>query len=200
MILLFVCCPKTTIADFSDRNWYYHHHCDSNSFVLSQQNHSSNCDFCRSGGKNGQGELETRIPVRGNDELATLGSNINGMAAQLQDLLKTLENKASQLNQHNSVLSALALNPAVIQGNAKLAAQTFTEAIAQTLNLERVGIWLYNNDYSNLTCLDQYDLSVQQHTAGTLLKIDPWSEPFQISRPKPLLSSTTSNQSQLHNH
>jgi methyl-accepting chemotaxis protein PixJ len=35
----------------------------------------------------GQGELETRLPVVGEDELATLGANINQMAGQLSDLL-----------------------------------------------------------------------------------------------------------------
>lgn len=37
--------------------------------------------------KLGQGELDTRIAVAGEDELATLGSNINQMAEQIQTLL-----------------------------------------------------------------------------------------------------------------
>ncbi|MEB3338925.1 MAG: methyl-accepting chemotaxis protein [Leptolyngbyaceae bacterium] len=35
----------------------------------------------------GQGKLDTRIPVQGEDELAVLGTNINQMADQIQDLL-----------------------------------------------------------------------------------------------------------------
>jgi methyl-accepting chemotaxis protein PixJ len=35
----------------------------------------------------GQGDLDTRLPVVGDDELATLGANINQMAGQLSDLL-----------------------------------------------------------------------------------------------------------------
>lgn len=134
--------------------------------------------------KIGQGELDTRIPVKGNDELATLGTNINGMADQLQDVLQAWQQKSEQLKQHNDVLSDLALNQAVIQGNAKLAAKAFTEAIAQTLNLERVGIWLYNSNGSNLTCLDQYDLSLQQHCISPLLDLDQSSKYFQLLQTK----------------
>ncbi len=122
--------------------------------------------------KIGQGELDTRIAVKGKDELATLGNNINQMADQLQKLLQDLQNKALQLKQQNDVLSDLARSEAVIQGNAKGAAKTFTEAIAHTLNLEKVGIWLYNSDRSHLICQDQYDLSLQKHSSGVLLNVD----------------------------
>jgi methyl-accepting chemotaxis protein PixJ len=38
--------------------------------------------------KLGEGDLDTRIPIKGKDEFAILGSNINQMAQQLQDLLR----------------------------------------------------------------------------------------------------------------
>jgi methyl-accepting chemotaxis protein len=38
--------------------------------------------------KIGQGDLDTRVAVQGEDELAVLGSNINNMAGQIEDLLK----------------------------------------------------------------------------------------------------------------
>ncbi|GAB4185709.1 MAG: methyl-accepting chemotaxis protein [Coleofasciculaceae cyanobacterium] len=128
--------------------------------------------------KIGQGELDTRIPVKGEDELAILGVNINRMAAQIQEQQMTLQQNALQLQQQNDVLSELARNEAVIQGNAKAAAKTFTEAIAQTLNLERVGIWLYNSDSSNLICLDHYDSSLQEHFNGAILNVDDSPEYF----------------------
>jgi twitching motility protein PilJ len=46
--------------------------------------------------KLGQGELETRIAVVGNDELALLGENINNMAGQIQTLLDEQEEAARQ--------------------------------------------------------------------------------------------------------
>jgi methyl-accepting chemotaxis protein PixJ len=44
----------------------------------------------------GQGNLEVRIPVTGVDELAILGSNINQMAEQIQDLIISQEEAAQQ--------------------------------------------------------------------------------------------------------
>lgn len=49
--------------------------------------------------KIGQGELDTRLEVEGEDEIATLGANINGMAQQLENFVEeqTLTAKQAQL-------------------------------------------------------------------------------------------------------
>ena len=119
--------------------------------------------------KIGQGQLDARIPVRGGDELAALGSNINQMADQIQDLLQTMQQNAEQLKTQNDVLSDLARHDALVQGNVKAAVGSFTEAIAKTLKLERVSIWLYNADRSNLLCVDRYDQSLHKHSDGDQL-------------------------------
>lgn len=46
--------------------------------------------------KLGKGELHTRLAVRGTDELADLGTNINVMAGQLENLLKLREAEARE--------------------------------------------------------------------------------------------------------
>ncbi|MEL4896510.1 HAMP domain-containing protein, partial [Crocosphaera sp. Alani8] len=47
--------------------------------------------------KLGKGELDTRIAIEGEDELATLGSNINLMAEQIQSLLSHEEKRNAEL-------------------------------------------------------------------------------------------------------
>jgi methyl-accepting chemotaxis protein PixJ len=47
--------------------------------------------------KIGEGNLETRLAVKGDDELALLGSNINLMAVQLQDLQKQQEANLTEI-------------------------------------------------------------------------------------------------------
>jgi methyl-accepting chemotaxis protein PixJ len=47
--------------------------------------------------KIGEGNLETRLAVKGDDELALLGSNINLMAGQLQDLQKQQEANLTEI-------------------------------------------------------------------------------------------------------
>ncbi|HEY9597715.1 MAG TPA: methyl-accepting chemotaxis protein, partial [Cyanophyceae cyanobacterium] len=49
--------------------------------------------------KIGQGELDTRLDIEGNDELALLGDNINNMAGQLKALLREQEKLAQEQRQ-----------------------------------------------------------------------------------------------------
>jgi methyl-accepting chemotaxis protein PixJ len=53
------------------------------------------------------GNLHSRIPVRGEDELSVLGANINCMADQLQDLLSNQESEAEQLKAFNNALISI---------------------------------------------------------------------------------------------
>ena len=137
--------------------------------------------------KLGRGQLDARIPVHGDDELAALGSNINQMADQIQNLLQTMEQNAGQLKTQNDVLSELARHEALVQGNVKAAAVSFTEAIAKTLKLERASIWLYNTDRANLTCLDRYDRSLQEHSDGDLIDTADVLAYFQPLESEPFL-------------
>jgi methyl-accepting chemotaxis protein PixJ len=127
----------------------------------------------------GQGDLTVRLAVKGNDEVAILGNNVNQMANQIQMLLQTVRQNAQQLSQQNDVLSTLARNEALIQGDALTTAQAFTEAIAQTLSVEHVSIWVYGSEHQDLTCLDQYDRSQNQHSAGEVLLMATVPEYFQ---------------------
>lgn len=131
--------------------------------------------------KLGQGDLATRIEVSGTDELAVLGRSVNQMAGRIQTLLGTLQHNAEQLGHQNAVLSHLARNEAVIQGDAARAAQAFTEAIASTLDIERVEIWIYTNDYAFLSCLDRFDRSTTHHSNGMMLELADADEYLQLA-------------------
>ncbi|MGJ3250492.1 MAG: cache domain-containing protein [Elainellaceae cyanobacterium] len=121
--------------------------------------------------KLGRGDLNTRVAVRGRDEFAVLGANVNQMASQIQTLLDTVHQNAEQLSHQNDVLAALAQNEALIQGDAQEVAKAFTEAIAQTLTIERVGIWVYSSDRTQLVCLDQYEQQADHHADGDALSL-----------------------------
>ena len=127
-----------------------------------------------------QGELGIRVAVTGNDELAILGKNINQMTEKIQGLLATLRLNSQELERQNEVLANLAKNEALILGNARIAAQAFTEASANTLDIERVSIWLYNPDRTNLSLLDLYDRTDKKHYADLELNKSDFPEYFQL--------------------
>ena len=60
--------------------------------------------------KLGQGELDVRMDIIGADELADLGSNINLMAEQIQDLIKTQEKETRQQRQEKERLQQGVMN------------------------------------------------------------------------------------------
>ncbi len=57
--------------------------------------------------KLGQGNLDTRITIKGKDELASLVSNINQMAEKLQDLLRKQTDEAEQLKLFTNALISI---------------------------------------------------------------------------------------------
>lgn len=120
--------------------------------------------------KLGGGDLDIRVPVQGNDELAVLGDNINKMADEIQTLLETQRRNVEQLGLQNDVLANLARNEALLQGDASATSRSFTEAVSSTLAVERVSVWIYTSDRSGLACIDQYDRTPQQHSEGQELK------------------------------
>jgi PAS domain S-box-containing protein len=82
-----------------------------------------------------------------------------------------LRQQARQLSHQNSLLIELAKNKILYQGNLELAFQKITEVTARTLEVERVGIWLYNQQKTHIECLDLFQQSHCQHTTGLRLAL-----------------------------
>lgn len=89
-------------------------------------------------------------------------------AKQSPGALQTREHARRKQSQ---TLVQLARSKTFQQGNLNAAFQEITEAAARTLNVQRVGVWLYNQDHSTLECIDLYDFKTKEHTCGlSLLK------------------------------
>ncbi|MGL5080633.1 MAG: GAF domain-containing protein [Microcoleaceae cyanobacterium] len=90
-----------------------------------------------------------------------------------------LQERAVQLRQQNQALIQLAKHPAVNQGKLELAIQTMTEIVAQTLQVERVSVWFYRADKTNLQCEDLYKQATQDHHQGSVLDVIAYPDYFQ---------------------
>jgi methyl-accepting chemotaxis protein PixJ len=90
----------------------------------------------------GQGALDTRIEVQGEDELAVLSSNINQMADQLQDLL----HKQTVSAQQSQILSQTVVN---IRKSLSFddILQTGVDEVRSFLKVDRVVIYRFNEDW-----------------------------------------------------
>ncbi len=89
--------------------------------------------------KLGQGKLNTRIAVEGQDELATLGSNINRMAGQMQTLLQSqaVEAERAQLTRDITLHIGQSLN-------SKEILNTAVQEIRFALKTDRVVVYSFN--------------------------------------------------------
>ncbi|MEQ9548872.1 MAG: methyl-accepting chemotaxis protein [Coleofasciculus sp. G3-WIS-01] len=95
--------------------------------------------------KIGQGDLDTRLQVKGDDELAALGANINDMAAQLEVFIQEQELAAEQARLLADITGSRTLKSQEIR-------DLFQKAVEETrkiLNAERVMIFRFNPDGSS---------------------------------------------------
>jgi twitching motility protein PilJ/methyl-accepting chemotaxis protein PixJ len=101
-------------------------------------------DAAKAVDKIGKGELDTRLQVKGEDELATLGANINDMASQLEVLVQEHELAAEQ-----ALLLAKVTGSRTV--NSQNLNELFNNVIEQArtiLNADRVLIYRFNPDLS----------------------------------------------------
>ncbi|MHC5612197.1 MAG: sensor histidine kinase, partial [Nostoc sp.] len=138
------------------------------------------------------------VKVQGIKELDVLGESFNEMAQHLrktftvqstknqelelqvkqqtQELQQEIQeriNSEQKLSQHSRVLAELANHKAVFEGNLETAFKVITEKAANALEVERVGVWLFNSKTegglhqpTKLQCINLYERSKQRHSAG----------------------------------
>jgi PAS domain S-box-containing protein len=76
---------------------------------------------------------------------------------------ENLQKRAAMLSLHNQVLAKLAGDEKLRLGDLKSNIRLITETVAQTLNVERVSLWMAKQDRVYWECLDQFVLSSNQH-------------------------------------
>ncbi|MBL7662507.1 GAF domain-containing protein [bacterium] len=110
-----------------------------------------------------------------------LVATVHGVAFDITERCRNeeslLETERS-IRKQNEVLVRLAKSTAVIQGDLAQALKEITETAAATLGIERVSIWLYNQDRTIIDCVNLYQRSANKHSFGAQLKFDTCPEYF----------------------
>ncbi len=91
-----------------------------------------------------------------------------------QDLADGLKRSRLQLE----TVSEIAVSSALVSGETSVLARKITERGAQTLGVERVGVWLFSDDGEALTCIDLYESSPSAHSSGHVLKKEQFKDEF----------------------
>jgi PAS domain S-box-containing protein len=79
---------------------------------------------------------------------------------------QALRESAIRLHHQNKVLTELARNPGLHQGNLLATLKEITEATAQDIGVERASVWLFEETHTKIQCLNLFETSLNQHSAG----------------------------------
>ncbi len=85
----------------------------------------------------------------------------------------------SDLRRQSQILVELARSKTQNEGNLEAAIAEITEAAANTLAVERVGVWLYDNHQTEITCINLYERTDRLHSSGSMLLTAPYPQYFQ---------------------
>ncbi|NEP13370.1 MAG: MEKHLA domain-containing protein [Symploca sp. SIO2C1] len=102
-------------------------------------------------------------------------------------LKKQLTQQNSLLRHHNRVLTELASNQVLHQGDLPAALAKITQTTAHNLEVERVSVWLFNPTRTVIQCLDLFEWSLNQHSAGIELLGTDYPAYFQALRTEQLI-------------
>ncbi|MBE8988011.1 PAS domain S-box protein [Nostoc sp. LEGE 12450] len=85
---------------------------------------------------------------------------------QRRGVEKLLQESAIKLRNHNLVLTQLAQNQILYQGDLKAALGKITETAVKNIGMERASVWLYDETGLKIECFDLFEGSCNQHSEG----------------------------------
>lgn len=89
------------------------------------------------------------------------------------------DSSAEEIKRQRAFVDRLSRDRATESGELETIAQTITEGCAGLLKVERVGVWLFNEEETELRCIDQFNLSTGSHSSGAILKGHEFQPEFQ---------------------
>jgi|GEM_PF-493984 len=110
-------------------------------------------------------QLEERVRQR-TEELRKANEQLKVEMDQRQRAELAMRQRAERVIKHQAALLRL---QQIRQTDLQAAFNAITEDVARTLDVERVGIWLFDESGQSLICQDQYTLSNGQHTSSDVL-------------------------------
>ncbi len=115
-----------------------------------------------------------KIQRNGNNYMLVIGKDVTHKILEHQKLEET---RLRQIKQFE-ILSKVALSKNLAEGNIKELAFEITELVAKEFGIERVGVWLFNDDETLLENIEQFFLSTGEHSAGAILKEQEFKDEF----------------------
>jgi len=114
--------------------------------------------------KIGKGSFDTRVKIVSKDEIGELSVNFNHMAETLEAFFEEFKKKEENTRRQQEILLKLSCHPSIRKGELKSALIEITETSSKAIDVERVSVWLYNDDRTKICCLDMFEKSKNRHS------------------------------------
>jgi PAS domain S-box-containing protein len=75
-------------------------------------------------------------------------------------------------------IERISSSAALLEGDVERLAREITEEAARATGVERANVWLFNEDESELRCIDLYESSSGRHSAGMVLRQSEFANEF----------------------
>jgi len=96
---------------------------------------------------------------------------------------EALSQREERLQRQNESLLVLVSHGTLFQTDLQRAVAEITEACSELLGTERVSVWLYNDDFSEINCINLYDGTARQHiNNGNTLRCEEFPTYFACQR------------------
>lgn len=95
---------------------------------------------------------------------------------------KLKKERLERVQNQRIAISRLLTEETVIGGDFKSAIGRIIEIVSAALNVEQVGIWMFDQEKTELECIDQFEASKEKHSAGLVLKMSDYPKYFEAIR------------------
>jgi diguanylate cyclase (GGDEF)-like protein len=115
-----------------------------------------------------QNKTAQPIMLQSHDEISVMAEMVNENILKIQSALQRKADYQQALLEWSKV----------DYQDENITINKATELSAKALHIERVSIWLFNDDHTTLTCADLYQSDEQKHESGLVLKAEDYPEYF----------------------
>lgn len=123
---------------------------------------------------------------------AVIIKNVNGDPVYMMDVVRditerkraeeALKSSLERSLRQQAVITTVAVSPQLATGDVQGLALQLNKNAAKAVEVERVSLWLFNADATELRCADLYELSSDHHSSGAVLLQNEYKDVFEALR------------------
>ncbi|MBE9053697.1 PAS domain-containing protein [Nostocales cyanobacterium LEGE 11386] len=132
-------------------------------------------------------KLEQQIEAR----TALLNQTVNQLRLEINEYKQTeaaRQQTEQSFRRHNTALQQLVQSESLQYDDFPTAIKHVTEVASVGLNVDRVSVWLYTEDYTKIKCADLYEHLSNSHNAGFELSVCDYPSYFQALKEEQVIA------------